>query len=86
MNKNRYYDPFENINLDDINVQKKSEVLSSKSVNSNFNQRVYLYRIDNKSTNKTFVNGREIEPGKLVSIVNGDEIKLANVRLKLIIE
>lgn len=134
MNKNRYYDPFENINLDGINAQKKSEVLSSKSVNSNFNQRVYLYRIDNnekiaiskpffvigkngicdyvicgnnaisrqhaeinvknnnvyiidkKSTNKTFVNGREIEPGKLVSIVNGDEIKLANIRLKLIIE
>ena len=134
MNKNRYYDPFENINLDGINAQKKSEVLSSKSVNSNFNQRVYLYRIDNnekiaiskpffvigkngicdyvihgnnaisrqhaeinvknnnvyiidkKSTNKTFVNGREIEQGKSVSIVNGDEIKLANVRLKLIIE
>ena len=135
MNKNRYYDPFENINSDDINAQKKSKVLSSKSVNSSCNQRVYLYRIDNnekiaiskpsfiigkngicdyvihgnnaisrqhaeinlknnndvyiidkKSTNKTFVNGREIEPGKLVSIVNGDEIKFANVRLKLIIE
>ncbi len=134
MNKNRYYDPFENINLDDINAQKNSEALSSKSVNSNFNQRVYLYRIDNnekiaiskpsfiigkngicdyvihgnnaisrqhaeidlknnnvyiidkKSTNKTFVNGREIEPGKPVLIANGDEIKLANVRLKFIIE
>lgn len=134
MNKNRYYDPFENINLDVIDAQKNSEVLSSKSVNSNFNQRVYLYGIDNnekiaiskpsfiigkngicdyvihgnnaisrqhaeinlknnnvyiidkKSTNKTFVNGREIEPGQLISIVNGDEIKLANVRLKLIIE
>lgn len=134
MNKNRYYDPFENINLDDINAQKKSEVLSSKSVNSSCNQRVYLYRIDNnekiaiskpsfiigkngicdyvihgnnaisrqhaeinlknnnvyiidkKSTNKTFVNGREIEPGKPVLIANGDEIKLANVRLKFIIE
>jgi len=134
MNKNRYYDPFENINLDGINAQKKSEVISSNLVNSSCNQRIYLYRIDNnekiaiskpsfiigkngicdyvihgnnaisrqhaeinlknnnvyiidkKSTNKTFVNGREIEPGKLVSIVNGDEIKLANIRLKLIIE
>lgn len=134
MNKNRYYDPFENINLSGINAQKKSEVLSSKSVNSSCNQRVYLYRIDNnekiaiskpsfiigkngicdyvihgnnaisrqhaeinlknnnvyiidrKSTNKTFVNGREIEPGKPVLIANGDEIKFANVRLKLIIE
>lgn len=134
MNKNRYYDPFENINLDGINAQKKSEVISSNPVNSSCNQRIYLYRIDNnekiaiskpsfiigkngicdyvihgnnaisrqhaeinlknnnvyiidkKSTNKTFVNGREIEPGKLVSIVNGDEIKLANIRLKLIIE
>lgn len=47
---------------------------------------IRFYIIDKKSTNKTFVNGREIEPGKLVSIVNGDEIKLANVRLKLIIE
>lgn len=134
MNKNRYYDPFENINLDGINAQKKSEAFSSNPVNSSCNQKVYLYRIDNsekiaiskpsfiigkngicdyvihgnnaisrqhaeinlnnnnvyiidkKSTNKTFVNGREIEPGKLVSIVNGDEIKLANIRLKLIIE
>lgn len=134
MNKNRYYDPFENINLDGINAQKKSEVISSNPVNSSCNQKVYLYRIDNnekiaiskpsfiigkngicdyvihgnnaisrqhaeinlknnnvyiidkKSTNKTFVNGRETEPGKLVSIVNGDEIKLANIRLKLIIE
>ena len=134
MNKNRYYDPFKNINSDGINAQKKSEVISSNPVNSSCNQRIYLYRIDNnekiaiskpsfiigkngicdyvihgnnaisrqhaeinlknnnvyitdkKSTNKTFVNGREIEPGKLVSIVNGDEIKLANIRLKLIIE
>ncbi len=134
MNKNRYYDPFENINLDDINAQKNSEVISSNPVNSSCNQKVYLYRIDNnekiaiskpsfiigkngicdyvihgnnaisrqhaeinlknnnvyiidkKSTNKTFVNGREIEPGKPVLIANGDEIKLANVRLKLIIE
>lgn len=134
MNKNRYYDPFENINLDGINAQKKSETLSSNPINNSSDQITYLYRVDNdekiaiskssfiigknnacdyvihcnnaisrqhaeinlknnnvyiidkKSTNKTFVNGREIEPGKPVSIANGDEIRLANVSLKLIIE
>ncbi len=46
---------------------------------------VHLYKFQNKiliedqkSTNKTYINGKSIEPFRLVEIKNGDEMKLSN--------
>lgn len=44
-----------------------------------------VFIIDKKSTNKTFVNGKAIEPGKPVKIANGDELKFANAAFKLVL-
>nr|MDD5837959.1 FHA domain-containing protein [Eubacteriales bacterium] len=45
-----------------------------------------VYIVDKKSTNKTFVNGNAVKPENPTKIVNGDEIKLANIKFKLLIE
>jgi|GEM_PF-1482650 len=140
MSKNRYYDPFEFINMGKspkkLDVEKKNiyEPAPTELINNKKTKRAYLYRMDNnekiiinktvyvigkndacnyvitgnnaisrqhaeiqlknngvyivdkKSTNKTFVNGNAIQPEHPTKIVNGDEIKLANIEFKLSIE
>lgn len=131
MNSNKYYNPFEFLNVNNVNHDRIS---AEKVINDNKTQHAYLVRKDNneeiiinkscfvigknnscnyvisgnnavsrqhaeielknnsvyikdkKSTNKTFVNGKELVPDELVKIVSGDEIKIANVRFALIIK
>lgn len=44
------------------------------------------YFIDNNSTNKSYINGKQIAPNQKTILKNNDEIKLANVYFTYVIE
>lgn len=37
------------------------------------------YFVDNNSTNKSYINGKQIAPKQKIMLANGDEIRLANL-------